>query len=89
VVILGGPLAEAKGQNRTGAHQPEGGAQDAVIQHNGDGGGSLARWQGKVVVGVLGKFFYRPKSPSMSGTMSRIIPSTESKIHEEFIADLT
>jgi hypothetical protein len=53
-----------------GAHQPEGGAQDAVVWHHGDGGGSLARRWGKVVIGVLGKFFYRPKSPSMSRTTS-------------------
>jgi hypothetical protein len=72
-----------------GAHQPEEGARDAVIRHHGDGGGSLARWPGKVVIGVLGKFFYRPKSPSMSGIMSRIIPSTESNILQEFVVDLT
>jgi hypothetical protein len=73
----------------TSAHQPKGGAQDAMIRHRGDGGGSLARRCGKVLIGVLGKFFYRPKSPSMSRTTSRIIPSTESKILEEFVANLT
>jgi hypothetical protein len=73
----------------TGAHQPEGGAWDAVIWHSGDVGGSLAQRQGKVVVGVLGNFFHMPKSPSTSGKTSQIIPSTESKILEEFVVDLT
>jgi hypothetical protein len=57
----------------TGAHHPEAGARDVVIRHRSDGGRSLARRWGKVV-GVLGKFFFRPKSPSTSRTTSRIIP---------------
>jgi hypothetical protein len=40
----------------TGAHQPEGGARDAVIQHGGSGGESLAERWGKVLKGVPGKF---------------------------------
>jgi hypothetical protein len=37
-------------------------------------------------VGATRGFFYRPKSPSMSRTMSRIVPSAESKILHEFVA---
>jgi hypothetical protein len=55
VAILGCHPAEAKGKMEpllpTGAHQPEGGDGDVVIQHNADGGRSLARWRGKVVIG--------------------------------------
>jgi hypothetical protein len=49
----------------------------------------LVQQQGKVVIGVLGKFFYRPKSPSTSGTTCQKSPSTKSKILVEFITDLT
>jgi hypothetical protein len=55
-------------------------ARAAKNQCGGEQGRALfSRW-GKVVMGVMGGFFYRPKSPSMSRTMSQIVPSTESKI---------
>jgi hypothetical protein len=34
---------------------------------------------------ATGGLFYRPKSPSTSRTTSRIVPSTELKILQEFI----
>jgi hypothetical protein len=92
VAPLDSPLAEARGKmeplHSGGAHQPEGEAQDATIWNSGNGGGSLARRRGKVIVGVPGKFFYKSKSPSTSGTTSRIIPSTELKIIQECSVDL-
>jgi hypothetical protein len=61
-------------------------ARAAKNRCGGERGRALfSRW-GKVVSGATGGFFYRPESPSMSKTTSRIIPSTESKILQEFIA---
>jgi hypothetical protein len=45
--------------------------------------------EGKSCHWVIGKLFYGPKGPSRSETMSQIIPSTKSKILEEFVVDLT
>jgi hypothetical protein len=61
-------------------------ARAAKNRCGGERGRALfSRW-GKVVMGATEGFFYRPKSPSMSRTMSQIVPSTKSKILQEFVA---
>jgi hypothetical protein len=62
-------------------------ARAARNRCGGKQGQALFSQWGKVVVGATGGvFFYRPKSPSTSRTMSQIVPSTESKILQEFVA---
>jgi hypothetical protein len=79
----GGPAPE----DSSDASRPGDGAREAAEWLGVSNGGFQWRRWGKVFVRASGRSFYRSESLCTHRSSFQIHPPTESKIHQEFVAD--